>query len=235
MVRVKEFLAECSYTSNQLLMWLLTLTLDSTFFSKGKGSGSDVEVKMQSRCQARAWFKHLQKQPPWIRVGPRRLKFPLGLNLQTSLATSYWFFIRLNIALPLIEFTPCYQCLKESCPLLPAPPRWSLFTWRRTSNLPRRSSTPASSLGRDDMEADHRGKNEICVSSTLDKNQEQQRWVTSCFTLLPWAFKLTDNSGIIYDYVPHLSVRHCITVLVYQCRWRSINSTCKFKNMSFQP
>lgn len=136
-----------------------------------------------------------------------------------------------DIALPLIEFTPCYQCLKESCPPLPAPPRWSLFTWRRTSNLPCRSSTRASLVGRDDMETDHRGKNEICLSSNLDKNHEQQRWVTSCFTLLPWAFKPT---GIIYDYVPHLSVRHYITVLVYQCRWRSINSTCRFKNRSFQ-
>lgn len=159
-----------------------------------------------------------------MRVRARRLKFPLGLNIQTSLATSYWFFIPLNIALPLIEFTPCYQCLKESCPPHPAPPRWSLFSWRRTSNLPCWSSTRASLLGRDDMETDHRGKNEICVSSTLDKNQEQQRWVTSCFTLLPWAFKPTDNSGIIYDYAPHLSVRHYITVLVCKCRWMECNS-----------
>lgn len=37
----------------------------------------------------------------------------------------------------------------------------------------------------DDMEIDHSGKSDICVSSTLDKTQEHQRWVTSCFTSLP--------------------------------------------------
>lgn len=72
------------------------------------------------------------------------------------------------------------------------------------------------------METDHRGKNEICVGSTLNENQEQQRWVTRCFTLLPWAFKPTDSSGVIYDYVPHLSVSLYIIVLVYQVK------ECKF-------
>lgn len=72
------------------------------------------------------------------------------------------------------------------------------------------------------METDHRGKNEICVSSTLNEDQEQQRWVTLSFTLLARCFEPTDRSGVIYDYVPHLSVSLYIIVLVYQVK------ECKF-------
>lgn len=143
---------------------------------------------------------------------PRRLRFPLGLNIQTSLAASYWFSIPLNIALLLIEFTHRYQCLKESCPPLPAPPRCSLFSRRHISNLPCRSSTSDSSLRRDDMEIDHTGENGICVSSTWDKHQEQQRWVTSCSTFCPFSSELLPAVTSYLSSCPPPVCRHHITV-----------------------
>lgn len=192
-------------------MWLLTLSFDSTSL---KWSGGGGEVKTQSRCQTRSWFNHLQKQPPasqWCR-GPRHLRFPLDLNIQASLATSYWFSIPLNIALLLIEFTHRYQCLKDSCPPLPAPPRCSLFSWRRISHLPCRSSTSDSSLRRANMEIDHRGENGICVSSTLDKHREQQRWVRSCSTFLPFSSGLLKALTSYLWSCPPPVCRHYITV-----------------------
>lgn len=143
---------------------------------------------------------------------PCCLRFPLGLNIQTSLATSYWFSIPLNIALLLIEFTHRYQCLKESCPPLPAPLRCSLFSWRRISNLPCRSSTSDSSLGRADMEIDHTGENGICVSSTWDKHQEQQRWVTSSSTFCPFYSELLQALTSYLWSCPPPVCRHHITV-----------------------
>lgn len=74
----------------------------------------------------------------------------------------------------------------------------------------------------DDMEIDHRGKSDICVSSTLDKTQEHQRWVTSCFTSLPFPPGTLKplTTEVIYDFTPHLSVGHYITALAHRCRWR---------------
>lgn len=74
--------------------------------------------------------------------------------------------------------------------------------------------------GRDDMEFDRRGENGICVSSTLDKNQEQQRWVTSCFTFLPSSPELLKALTTAYLWSrPPPVCGHYITGLVYQCRW----------------
>lgn len=165
---------------------------------------------------------------------PRRLRFPLGLNIQTSLVSSYWFPIPLNIALLLIEFTQRYQCLKESCPPLPAPPRCSLFSWRRISNLPCRSSTSDSSLRRADMEIDHTGENGICVSSTWDKHQAQQRWVTSCSTFCPFFSELLQALTSYLWSCPPPVCRHHITVglsvPVKECKF-----SLQAKNMSLQP
>lgn len=149
---------------------------------------------------------------PCIPVRPRCLRFPLGLNIQTSLATSYWFSIPLNIALLLIEFTHHYQCLKESCPPLPAPPRCSLFSRRHISNFPCRSSTSDSSLRRADMEIDYTGENGICDSSMWDKHQEQQRWVTSCSTFCPFSSALLQALTSYLWSCPPPVCRHHITV-----------------------
>lgn len=149
---------------------------------------------------------------PCIPVRPRCLRFPLGLNIQTSLATSYWFSIPLNIALLLIEFTHHYQCLKESCPPLPAPPRRSLFSRRHISNFPCRSSTSDSSLRRADMEIDYTGENGICDSRMWDKHQEQQRWVTSCSTFCPFSSALLQALTSYLWSCPPPVCRHHITV-----------------------
>lgn len=69
-----------------------------------------------------------------IRARPCHLTFPLSFILQTLLATKYWFLILLNILLPLIEFTPDYQSLKEA-----SPPRTVVLGYSH----PRRGHTPA--------------------------------------------------------------------------------------------
>lgn len=82
----------------------------------GGENGSNGEGKMQSRCQTSAWLT-IYTRSLCIKARPCHLTFPLSLILlQTSQATSYWFFILLNIALPLIEFKPAYPCFKEAKP-----------------------------------------------------------------------------------------------------------------------
>lgn len=111
---------------------------------------------------------------------PSHISTP-SLILQILLATRYWFFILLNIPLPLIEFTPDHQYLKEASPPL---------TVRLGSSHPQRGHTrclPSISFSclylseGEDMEIDNTGKNEIYVSSHLDKNQERRRWVWGYF------------------------------------------------------
>lgn len=82
---------------------------------RGGENGSNGEGKMQSRCQTSAWLT-IYRSSLCIKARPCHLTFPLSLILQTSQATRYWFFILLNIALPLIEFKPAYPRFKEAKP-----------------------------------------------------------------------------------------------------------------------
>lgn len=163
---------------------------------------------------------------------PRCLRFPLGLNIQTSLATSYWFSIPLNIALLLIEFTHHYQCLKESCPPLPAPPRCSLFSWRHISNFPCRSSTSDSEELTWKLTIREKTEFVIAACGTNTKSSRGESQAVPLFALSPLRFY--KHWQVIYGHVPHLSVGTTL-LLVYQCRWRSVNSPSKLKNTSLQP
>lgn len=136
---------------------------------------------MQSRCQTSTWLT-TYRNSLCVRARPCHLTFLLSLILQTLLATRYWFFILLNIPLPLIEFTPDYQCFKEASPPLTVLPGSSHPQRGYVRSLPSISSSWEFLPEREDMDVDNAGKSEICVSSSLDKNQEQQRWVWGCFT-----------------------------------------------------
>lgn len=145
-------------------------------------------VMVEGKCNTSTWLTTYRRG---LCIGAKlcHLTFPLSLILQASLATRYWFFILLNIALLLIEFIPSYQCFKESCPRLAALPLSSLFPRRCTQNSLCNSSSCDFVPERADMETDCTAKKEICVTSGLDKNEEQQRWV--CFTFLtPHSFNL---------------------------------------------
>lgn len=105
-------IADCYYYSDYHLLHLIAHLL----YNDGE-NGSNGERKMQSICQTSTWLT-TYRSSLCIRARPCHLTFPLSLILQTSLATRYWFFILLNIILPLIEFTPGYQCFKEASPPL---------------------------------------------------------------------------------------------------------------------
>lgn len=159
---------------------------------------------MQSRCQTSTWLT-TYRSCLCVRARPRHLTFPLSLILQTLLATRYWFFIPLNISLPLIEFTPDYQCFEEASPPLPGLLGSSHPGRGHTLSLPSISSSCVFLPEREDMESGITGKTEICVSSSLDKNQEQQRWVWDCFSSFfpPTNFKMIDITEwwVIYDRI----------------------------------
>ena len=47
------------------------------------------------------------------------------------------------------------------------------------------------------MEIDNIAESEICVSSDLDKNQEEERWVWGCYLIFfPTNFKMIDYRDI---------------------------------------
>ena len=105
-----------------LLLWLTSPAFDSTSFPQWRWKmGVLLRGKMQSRCQTSVWLT-TYRGCLCSRARPCHLTFPLSPIPQTLLATRYRFFILLNIPLPLIEFTPDYQCLKEASPPLTALP-----------------------------------------------------------------------------------------------------------------
>lgn len=164
-------------------------------------NGSNGERNMQSTCQTSIWLT-TYRSSLCIRARPCHLTFPLSLILPTLLATRYWFFILLNIVLPLIEFTPGYQIFKEASPPFTVLPGSSPPLRMHTRNLPSSSSSCVFLPEREDMEIDNTCKKEICVSSNLDKNQEQQRWVWGCFNFFPpRTFKMIDNREYWVIYV----------------------------------
>lgn len=117
-------LAECGYI--RLVPAIITpITISyirQHIFSTVKGeNGSNGERKMQSWCQTSTRLTTYRSSLR-VRARPCHLTFPLSPVLPTLLATRYWFFIPLNISLPLIEFTPDYQCFREASPPLPALP-----------------------------------------------------------------------------------------------------------------
>lgn len=78
--------------------------------------------------------------------------------------------------MPLIEFTPGYQCLKEASPPLSALPGCSFpLQEGRIWNLASISSSCDFLPETQDMEIDRIQENEIGAGSNLDQNLEQER------------------------------------------------------------
>lgn len=158
---------------------------------------------MQSWCQTSTWLT-TYRSCLCVRVRPCHLTFPLSLILQTLLATRYWFFILLNISLPLIEFTPDYQCFKEASPPLTVLPVSSHPQSGHTRRLPSISfSCEFSTREWRHGNWQYRQKWSLCQQHFGQHPRAAEVSLRLFYFFPPTYFKMVDNREwwVIYDRV----------------------------------